>query len=577
LIKLVYPSNGHTTAEKQTFVVGATDPKQLLTLNGQPVVISPKGYFSQVLPLSPGSNTFVFRTASGEERPLTINRQGPVRVPNGQIRPDLKPTPSLICMPGDWVSLTCVAGANQQLTATYCLPDGTVWLSIPLTAPLTAGGNDPLNGPDDWFDDRQALFAELTQTTAPIAKQCVYTGKAQLPKTACDNWPTAPLTLFWQTATQRIADKATLSLWQQCRFGQVTKTPTVMRTSPPEGSRLTPQQTGAWLTLTGKQGPWWRVRLSGERTAWLPDHSVSLLPEGDHPPSLAVPVLTLKTQPLAPDASSLLLPGWRQVLPYHLNLQPNGLTLEWFGAVSHCDFIHYHPQETVIKRIEWSQPNMDTFTLDINLPRLCGAEVVYKQDAGKANAGAVVNLKRLPTNPRILLDPGHGGSESGSMGPDGTPEKALNLALSLKVAAAMRQAGLNVTLTRTQDVTMGLVERTDMAADFDMVISLHHNALPDGRDPQKSKGLSTYYYHAMAKPLADALFEGLGKALGVPKYGVFYDSLALTRIPTAMAVLVEVGFMTNPQEYERVQDPAFQQQFAMALSQQVKQFVAQHG
>jgi N-acetylmuramoyl-L-alanine amidase len=78
----------------------------------------------------------------------------------------------------------------------------------------------------------------------------------------------------------------------------------------------------------------------------------------------------------------------------------------------------------------------------------------------------------------------------------------------------------------------------------------------------------------MAKPLAQHLCDGLSQQLGLTRYGVFYDSLALTRIPQAMAVLVETGFMTHPQEFERLQTPAFQQAFAQTLANLTAAFIA---
>jgi N-acetylmuramoyl-L-alanine amidase len=182
-------------------------------------------------------------------------------------------------------------------------------------------------------------------------------------------------------------------------------------------------------------------------------------------------------------------------------------------------------------------------------------------------------LKTLPQQPRILIDPGHGGTETGSTGPDGTREKTLNLALSLQIAERLRALGYSVTLTREADTTVSLTERTEQAMPYDMLLSIHHNALPDGRDPNRAQGLSTYYYHPFSKPLANTLLSMLSPAMAVPAYGLFYDSLALTRVHQCLAVLVEVGFLTHPAEYERLTDPAFQGRFAAQFATAVQAYL----
>jgi N-acetylmuramoyl-L-alanine amidase len=555
-MKLVYPSNNHTTFAASTFCIGSVTVGQTLTLNGQPVALSAKGYFAQRLALAFGRNVFQFLTSDGSQRQLVVTRPAPVSIADGTIQPDRLPTPPMAVMPGDVIPLIVAAGPHQSLKAQWVGTVGTVLLEVSLTA----------LGSDGLVDNRHAVFAELTQTQPLLAKPCLYQATAVLPAClpAMDH-----VRLHWLSPTQTVVDKADITLWDQPRFGRVAADRVVMRTSPPDGSRLSPQRQGAWVVITGRRGNWWRVRLSDERTAWLPVDKVEAVTSTPEPVA-NIPAQTLKTQPVSGKTHSIVsLPGLPHPVAHHVDSRPNGLTLDLFGMVSHCDFIHYHPQETVIHRIDWSQPNADTFRLMLTVPRLCGYDVSFLAE------GARLLVKQLSRTPKILIDPGHGGAETGSTGPDGTPEKTLNLSLSQLTAEACRRHGLDVTLTRTQDIDLSLTARTDQAAGYDMVISLHHNALPDGRDPQTAQGLSVYYYHGMAKPLAQHLCDGLTNTLSVPNYGVFYDSLALTRIPDAMAVLIETGFMTHPQEYERLQSPAFQQRFAQALADQLVAFIRQ--
>jgi N-acetylmuramoyl-L-alanine amidase len=555
MIKLVYPPPNHQTAAPSTFVIGSVPPGQSITLNGQPLLPNAQGYFAQSLPLSYGVNTFTFALTppAAEVRTLKITRPAPVAVPPGSVLPHIMPTPTQALMPGDWLTLTCVAGAGQTLQAHLLDPQNKPYAIIPLKAKGKAG----------FVDNRVAQFAELTQTKPQIANACVYTGTWQRPPGCAAPGPLS-LTLAWHNGQNLTPDPASITLWDSPQYGRIVTDLAVMRTSPPEGSRLTPQRPDTWVVVTGQQGDWYKVRLSAERSAWLKTADVVLQGPLDH---RQVPAQTIKTQPQGPHSTVVEMPGLGVPVPHHIESKPGSLTVDWFGVVSHCDFIHYHPNETVVKRIDWSQPNADTFRLVLDVPRLCGYNVQFTPQ------GAALLVKQLPKRPRILIDPGHGGTESGSMGPDGLPEKALNLAVALKVAQVAQRAGLDVTLTRQTDTTVSLTERTAMAEAFDMVLSLHHNALPDGRDPQKAKGLSTYYYHAMAKPLADQLATQLSQAIQTPLYGVFYDSLALTRIPHALAVLIEIGFMTHPDDYANGQSADRQDLFAQALVKQVMSFM----
>jgi N-acetylmuramoyl-L-alanine amidase len=158
------------------------------------------------------------------------------------------------------------------------------------------------------------------------------------------------------------------------------------------------------------------------------------------------------------------------------------------------------------------------------------------------------------------------------VGPTGVPEKALNLSLALLLAEALRTKGIQCALTRETDREVSLAERGEQteALNADLVISLHHNALPDGRDPLKARGASCYYYHPFSKTLAQSLQAALAEE--IPNYGLFYDSLYMTRIPQCLAVLVEVGFMTHPEEYECLLETSFQEKIAKMLCHSIYQY-----
>jgi N-acetylmuramoyl-L-alanine amidase len=221
---------------------------------------------------------------------------------------------------------------------------------------------------------------------------------------------------------------------------------------------------------------------------------------------------------------------------------------------------------------------------------------------------------------KIMLDPGHGGHDPGASGIRGIEEKALVLALGKLLAAKLQdRLPVEVTFTRTQDVYVPLEERTARAnaAQADLFVSIHANASPN----LALQGIETYYLnntndHAtirlaalengLRRPkgserreaslsyvlsdliqngkaedslaLAHSLQEGaVAKArgryatvrnLGVKK-GPFYV-LVGAHMP---CVLVEVGFITNPQEGSQLFSPAYQDALAEGLFQGIARFL----
>lgn len=234
-----------------------------------------------------------------------------------------------------------------------------------------------------------------------------------------------------------------------------------------------------------------------------------------------------------------------------------------------------------MRQIHWRQVAENTLELWIDLHQsIAGYDYAWRDGAWYFTVQA---LPSTISDIRILIDPGHGGSEWGSTGLNGLPEKKLNLAVSRLLKTALIEAGFQVDLTRDADVPLSLPERGEavLREKPHMVLSLHHNALPDGRDPLKAQGACTFYYHPFSKPLAENLLTWLTEAHAefetIPSYGLFYDSLYMTRIHQALAVLIEVGFFTHPDEFERLIQPEFQQQVAQRLTNALVNYCVARG
>ena len=99
-----------------------------------------------------------------------------------------------------------------------------------------------------------------------------------------------------------------------------------------------------------------------------------------------------------------------------------------------------------------------------------------------------------------------------------------------------------------------------------IAISVHYNALPDDGDAINTAGIGSFWYHPQAESLSKFLHDYLVKQEKRPSYGVFWNNLALTRPHTAPSILLELGFMINPTEFEWVTDSQQQQRLATTLA-----------
>lgn len=159
----------------------------------------------------------------------------------------------------------------------------------------------------------------------------------------------------------------------------------------------------------------------------------------------------------------------------------------------------------------------------------------------------------------VLLDPGHGGSDPGAMGvagSSGPAEAQLNLAVSQAVKYRLEQLGATVTLTRTDDSQVSLTQRVDQAAEQrpDLFLSIHHNSGVLTGNMNQARRMECYYFEDSSQPFARLLMDTLPEVIGRPGTAPEQARYYVTRQTANPAVLLEVGFMVNPLEYEECVD-----------------------
>ena len=307
---------------------------------------------------------------------------------------------------------------------------------------------------------------------------------------------------------------------------------------------------GTELTITGQRGSFYRVQLAGDITAWVPVSDVQLLPAGTPPPGGPIGTARFLANPGYIDLR-ISLP---ERLPYFVEETERGLQLDVYGGVSQVNYFQYGQYDPLIERAAWSQPRDSVFRVNVTLTKpVWGYDVFHD-----TNGSLVLRIRRPPVidpqHPlrgiRVLLDPGHGGKDTATIGPTRLPEAHANLAEGLALKPLLEAAGAHVIMTRSTNIFLELAERTQMAVDSsaDILVSLHNNAFPDGVNPFTNNGTSTYYYHPHSVDLAQALLRELTAELGLRDIGYGRADLALVRPTWLPASLTETSFMMIPEQ-----------------------------
>lgn len=205
----------------------------------------------------------------------------------------------------------------------------------------------------------------------------------------------------------------------------------------------------------------------------------------------------------------------------------------------------------------------------------------------KTTTGLVLNIKRhVKANSAIgalsgitiMVDPGHGGSENGAVGPLGTKyaEKTINFNTSLKLKDELEKMGATVLMTRTGDTGLSLVERLTASrnAKPDMFISIHSNSMEDNVDISKVSGFSAYYHYEIAQTLTQGIYNSVIGELNRKAMGVHVKNFYVMRGTWAPSLLLEGGFVPNPVEFEWLSDENMQTQYAKSIATAIAGYFA---
>ena len=179
----------------------------------------------------------------------------------------------------------------------------------------------------------------------------------------------------------------------------------------------------------------------------------------------------------------------------------------------------------------------------------------------------------VPTNPRlIVIDPGHGGSDRGAVR-HGVAEAVLTLDMAKRLRAILEARGWQVIMTRTKDVDVyapydtaeqELQARDNIAnrAGARLLVSIHVNAYINAGP----NGTTTYYAKPIDLPFARDVQNELAAQVGTKNDGIVKSHLYIPLHAFMPACLVETAFLSNPDDFALLTDPAWRQKVAVAIA-----------
>lgn len=585
---VVYPPPQTTVNAPSSFIIGATYPGTALTLSNNQsglksaVTLNSDGFFAQVIPLIRGSNSFDlgFSGPSGSyKKTIQINREklkGAIAANTFAIdKNSLEPAEDRGVTAGDIVEFSCRATPNCQVEVEL----GSKKIKLTSLASLRSAiknnhGKAPTNPINKGLETAYGQVFQRYPANSPD----LYVGLYKIQPG--DNFAGAHPVFTLKNASQSesVALGTTIEVISQPRMAHTVHDDTIVRVAP-ELARLTPLPEGVRVLTDGYQKDSIRVLYKVGKHVWIKKEDLAF-----EDPAAPAPRATPTTIQVQKDnyGEIITLP-LQERLPFIIeqSLTPNKLVLKLYGGTANTDWAYQAPENDsdsqLIENIAWKQPEDNVYELDLSLKS--GRQWGYYADYDDNNLNlhikyppALTPLAQGNSGPRlaglkVCIDPGHGGTESGALGPSGITEAEINLAIALKLKALLEAEGVNVCMTRTEDTDVSLQDRVDFARDHkvDLLISVHNNALPDGRDPLKEHGTSTYRYHPQSVELARTLKNSMVKDLSLPDLGARYQNLALCR-PTAMqAVLLEVAFVVNPDEYSHLINNEWQAKAAKSM------------
>ena len=338
------------------------------------------------------------------------------------------------------------------------------------------------------------------------------------------------------------------------------------------GTKINSLDAGIKLQVIGRVNDMYKVRLSRNTIAWIPDSYTEKLPEGTFPAESLTGSWSVSTD----GNYDYLVVGLSERLPYAIteDVDLHRINVDLFGAACNTNWITQLKGEKEIANVSYKQVEDDVFrvVVDLKNSQIWGYSVSYRGNS------LVIKGKHRPEslklkNLTIAVDAGHGEPWNGARTTSGVKEQDLTKDMAEHLKKVLESKGAKVILTRPGIENTSMADRKAAAlnAGADILISIHCNA---GGSPFTAKGTSTYYRHLSHRPLSVFMLESI-LPMDVANFGnVGNFNFSLNQPTEYLTVLVETLFLSSPEDSAKILDKHFRDEMMERTAWGLEKFLA---
>jgi N-acetylmuramoyl-L-alanine amidase len=314
----------------------------------------------------------------------------------------------------------------------------------------------------------------------------------------------------------------------------------------------------------------YKVRLSASHSAYIAKSSLLLMGKEANRPVPHNPHLSGNIKVYGDTASDYVSISLDDRYPYRSFqlLDPSRVVVDVFGITSNTNWIIQLRSAKEVRNTWYEQVEDDVLRVYIQLkhPQHWGYSLAYDSAGRKLvmrvrRQPAVLDIRRL----RVAIDAGHGGDNAGASGVNSNIlEKEYTLLIAEQLRKTLVAAGVqHVYMTRTRDTSLSMPERIAMLKTYDpqLLVSIHLNSASS----DTVQGTSTYYRYIGFRPLSVAILDRM-LTLGLKEFGnVGSFNFALSGPTDYPNALVEVAFLSNPEDEKKILKPVFRKAVAQKI------------
>lgn len=547
------PDSDISTTFSEYYILGSCNPAYPLYMNGNPVEVTKNGYFGVMVSLNNGVNTFTF-TQNGQTFVRKITRSSSssgstptplskAEIVSGSTYPDVY---DVYIMPGEKITFRCTAPIGAAVTVTLA---GKTYNLTPATTKAPAGSGIYATQFSYTYTMPEGYAkGKIHNVGTPVYKM-TYKGVSSSKTATGDLKCITEGAPYYATVTANSAFIYSSSSTTGGPIGELSRGMTDYITAVTTG--------GTWVRLASG---YWVQRVDVDRV-----HGASALVS-----NISAPVYTVSDKA---DAIKFPLSAMSSA---HVTYSDGAVEFRISNAANTPSFTL--PAGSMISSLSVTKDGSSAvYRLTLASPNRLDGYWTEVQ-----NGSIVLTLKRRPvaspgSSPlkglTIMLDAGHGGSDTGAIGPLGgkMAEKDIALNITKKVKYELEALGATVLMTRTDDRLVTLADRLELsrAARPDLFLSIHCNAVEVNKNAQSIYGVSTWYRQNISANLSSQMVNQIVSDIGRYNRRSNYSNLYVCRGRWSPSLIVETGFICNPSEFEWLVDDMGQGELARSVSNSI--------